>query len=222
MPVIRPVIGPVIGPAIGPMIGRRAAGALLLALPGAAVALSGPLRFRVLREGRPIGTHRVTFADQPEGMLALTEVDIAVRFAGISVFRLTHRFEEVWAGERLLRVASRLERNGRVSELTGRAETGGIALSGGGGSFRLPATAAPLTWWDARRIAGAPLFDNETGRPLRLTWTRSPGPGGGTRWRCRDLDDDAQDSEGGYAADGAWLDWRTRAEDGSSVTYERV
>jgi hypothetical protein len=30
------------------------------------------------------------------------------------------------------------------------------------------------------------------------------------------------ESEGMYAADGTWLGWRTKGEDGSIVTYERA
>ena len=32
----------------------------------------------------------------------------------------------------------------------------------------------------------------------------------------------ADDRHGSYAADGTWLDWKTRGEDGSLVTYERA
>ncbi len=196
------------------------AGAGLLPSRRAAAALPAPVRFRIMREGSAIGTHRVTFADAPEGGLsATTEVDIAVRLAGFTVFRLTHRFQEVWAGQRLRLAVSRQERNGRVTEMTARADAQGLAVQGTQGALRLPAEAAPLTWWDVARIeARRPLFDNDTGRPLQLAWTRAPLPGGGRRWRCTG----EEESEGAWAADGTWLSWTTKAEDGSTVTYERV
>lgn len=194
----------------------------LLAKPRPGVAASAgavpaEAQFRVLREGSPIGTHRVSFAEAEGGLTARTEVDIAVRLAGFTVFRLTHRFAETWNQGRLVLVASRHDRNGTLTEMTARAVAGAILVEGTAGPQRLPATAAPLTWWDAARLNG-PLFDNATGRPLRLTLVRGALPGGGTRWTATG----EEESEGTYAADGIWTGWRTKAEDGSTVIYERA
>jgi hypothetical protein len=192
----------------------------LLALPllaRSAGAAPGELRFRIMREGTSIGTHRVSFTEADGALTARTAVVIQVRVMGFTVFRLTHRFAEVWAGGRLRSVISHHDRNGTVTEMNARAEPGGILVQGPEGVFHLPAEAAPLSWWDPSHFNG-PLFDNETGKPLRLQWTRAALPGGGTRWRATG----DEEGEGSYAADGTWLDWKTRGEDGSLVTYERA
>lgn len=203
---------------------RRGLAPLALAalLPAAAAraAPPAPLRFRIIREGSAIGTHRVSFAERGGGEIAaLTEVDIAVKLAGFTVFRFTHRFEEIWAGPRLQRVASRLDRNGTVTEMQARAEGEALLVRGPEGPARLPAQAAPLSWWDVARIeAERPLFDNSSGKPLRLTWTRTPLPQGGRRWRCTG----DRESEGVWGADGTWMGWTTKGDDGSVVVYERA
>ena len=201
------------------MLGRRALPLLavpVLARPAA--ALPAEYRFRILREGSQIGTHRVSFAQGPgDESTARTDVDIAVKLAGITVFRLTHRFGETWAGDRLRLATSRHDRNGPVSEMEARAEGNAILVRGPEGALRLPADAAPLTWWSPGRL-NRPLFDNGTGRPLQVRWSRAPLPGGGVRWTATG----DTESEGTYAADGTWLGWRTKAEDGSIVTYERA
>lgn len=186
---------------------------------GAAPAM--PIRFRILREGSAIGTHRVSFAEEPGGVqVATTEVEITVKLAGFTVFRMQHRFREAWAGERLREATSRRDRNGTITEMTVRAEDGGLVIRiPGAAPQRLPAEAAPLTWWDPQRFTRAVLFDNNNGRALRLQWARSALPGGGTRWRSTG----DSDSEATYAADGTWLSWTHKAaEDGSVVTYERA
>jgi Family of unknown function (DUF6134) len=201
---------------------RRRALAPLLLLP----TLPRPVRaqppseyrFRVLREGSQIGTHRVSFAPGTgQELTARTDVEIAVRLAGITVFRLTHRFAETWAGDRLRLATSRHDRNGRITEMEARAEGNAVLVRGPDGALRLPAEAAPLTWWNPARF-NRPLFDNSTGKPLGVQWTRAPLPGGGTRWIAAG----DTESEGTYAADGTWLGWRTKAEDGSTVIYERA
>lgn len=200
------------------MIPRRALPLLafpVLARPAAA-ALPAEYRFRVMREGSQIGTHRVAFAPAGDELTARTDVEIAVKLAGFTVFRLTHRLSETWAAGRLRSVVSRLDRNGRVAEMEARAEGGAVAVRGPEGAHRLPADAAPLTWWEPGRF-NRPLFDNGTGKPLRLQWSRAPLPGGGARWTAAG----DEEGEGTYAADGTWLAWRTKGEDGSTVVYER-
>ena len=199
-------------------LSRRAliAGPLVLGCVPAA-ALPAELRFRVVRQGSAIGTHRVSIAGTAAGLTARTAVDIAVTLLGVTVFRFTHRLEESWAGDRLAEARSRLDRNGSVTEMRAVAAEGAILVRGSAGQFRLAAEAAPLTWWDSRRL-DRPLFANDSGKPLDLRWTRSALPGGGTLWRASG----EEESEASYAADGTWTGWKTRAEDGSTVTYERA
>ena len=114
--------------------------------PAAAQSVS-EYRFRVVRGGSQIGTHRVSFSPaSSDGATARTDVEIAVRLAGITVFRLTHRFAETWAGERLRLAVSRHDRNGRVTEMEARADGNGLLVRGPEGALRLPDEAAPLTW----------------------------------------------------------------------------
>ena len=215
MPTARPVAQA--APLPGVRLTRRALLALPLLAASAAAALPPGLRFRVVREGSPIGTHRVGFAKSDGLLTARTEVDIAVRLLGVTVFRFSHRFEEAWAGDRLVGASSRLDRNGHVTEMRATAAEDAILVQGSAGRFRLPAAAAPLSWWDSRRLAG-PLFANDTGKPVELRWSHSALPGGGMLWRATG----EEELEGSYAADGTWIGWKTRAEDGSTVLYERA
>ena len=194
---------------------------LLAALPaplrGAAAAPPAGYRFHVVREGSRIGTHHVAISTAGDELTARIDVEIAVRLAGFTVFRLTHRFTETWTGDRLRLAVSRHERNGRVTEMEARAEGNAVLVRGPEGALRLPADAAPLTWWNPFRL-NRPLFDNSTGKPLRVQWARTPLPGGGVRWTATG----DTESEGTYAADGTWLGWSTKGEDGSAVVYERA
>ena len=173
-------------------------------------------RFRILRNNRPIGTHRTTIEQSNSGLAARIDVDIAVTLAGLPVFRFTQRFEEQWRDGRLLAATAHRDRNGVVTGMQARAEAGAIAVTGTAGSFRLSPDAAPLSWWDGDRF-GRPLFAIDTGAPLTgliIAPTRLPGGGKVIR-----VSGDGE-TESQYAADGAWIGWRSRAEDGSTIVYE--
>lgn len=201
----------------------RGAAGLALAGAGAPMALAGPgpVRFRILRAGQVIGTHVVTLEPAPGGgRVARTAVDIAVRLAGIVVYRYTHRFTETWSAEgRLLAAASRLDRNGAASALEGRAEADGFVLTGPEGTTRLPAAVAPLTWWDPAIFRRPLLFAAGSGRALyRLNVERRGLPGGGFVLQVSGDDEGAAT----YDAEGRWAAHVLKGDDGSTVTYERI
>ncbi len=189
--------------------------AAMLGPTRAAQAQPGPVRFRILREGSPIGTHVVTLEPGPGGSrIARSAVDVAVRLAGIVVYRYRHRFDETWSPQgRLLAVASRLDRNGTAIALDGRAEAegGGFLLTGGPeGAQRLPAAVAPLTWWNPAIFQRPLLFDAVSGKALRrLHAERHVLPDGGFTLRV------SGDDEGTatYDREARWAAHALRGED---------
>ena len=122
----------------------------------------------------------------------------------------------VWlraAGQRYLRH----DRNGTVVTMSARADARPACWCRARAAPPPAGRGLPLSWWDSRRFSG-PLFDRRAGKSLSLQWTRIALPGGGTGWRATG----DEEGEADYAADGTWLDWKTKGDDGSLVTYEHL
>ena len=122
------------------MMLRRA----FLALPGLLLPISvfaapGPVRFRVLREGREIGTHQVRLSGNAQRLTVQSDIALQVKLAGFTVFRLRHEIAEEWANDRLQRLTSRHDRNGTVTEARVAVEGGALVAQGPEGTQRLPA-----------------------------------------------------------------------------------
>lgn len=186
-----------------------------LLLPAAAFAAPGPVRFRVLREGREIGTHQVRLSGNAAKLSVQTEIALQVKLAGFTVFRLRHDITEEWANDRLQRLTSRHDRNGTVTEARVVAEGNALVAQGPDGAQRLPANAAPLTWWNGAHFA-RPLI-----RPLTCTLipgaaVRNSVPGGGMQFTLNG----EVEAQARYDAEGRWVALATKGEDGSAVTYE--
>lgn len=202
------------------MIGRRALGLLAVA-PAALTATpttaqSSDYRWKVVREGTEIGTHSVVLRREGDTLTAVSEVLVTPRVLGVVVYRFEHRYTEVTRGNRFVSVRSRLNRNGTVIDVEAEAGPGAVTVRGPGGTLRLPAEAAPLSWWQPQRFGGAvPIFGTTTGRPMELRWTREARAGGGTRWRCAGEVDAVLD----YDAQGRWVAYSVRGDDGSTVSY---
>lgn len=190
---------------------RRAvlsAAAVLLAAPAQAQPVDAS--FRVMRRGEAVGTHTLRIAQRGRERVATSELLVTPRVMGIVVYRHEHRYEEVTEAGRFRRVTSRLNRNGRIVEVRGEATPGAVLLDGTEGAQRLPADAAPLSWWERDRFGRVPIFGTTTGRLLALTWEI-----GREACTCRgDVEAVAR-----YDAAGRWVGLDARGEDGNDITY---
>jgi hypothetical protein len=196
---------------------RRAFLLLPALLPMAALAAPGAVRFRVLREGREIGTHQVRLSGNAAKLSVQTEIALHVKLAGFTVFRLRHDITEEWANDRLQRLTSRHDRNGTVTEARVVAEGNALVAEGPEGAARLPANAAPLTWWNGAHFA-RPLIRPLTGKLIPAAAARSTLPGGGVQFTLNG----EVEAVARFDAEGRWVGFSTKGEDGSAVVYELI
>lgn len=187
-----------------------------LALPAAAA--TGDHVFRIKRRGDVVGTHTVRFAQRGAERVATSDLSILGRALGIVVYRYEHRYEEVTVGDRFRRVTSRLNRNGRIVEVRGEVSGNAVLLDGTEGPQRLPADAAPLSWWVMPRMTGrVPLFGTTTGRALALSWQSRRLPTGFEYACTGDVTATVT-----YDSGGRWVGFTARGEDGTDIVYERA
>ncbi|MDB5412066.1 MAG: hypothetical protein JWR10_401 [Rubritepida sp.] len=198
---------------------------LLLATPALttkALAQSGGggranYHWHVMRNGTEIGTHNVTFTQRGEERLAQSEILIVPAVLGIVVYRYEHRYTEVTRGGHFVSVRSRLNRNGRIVEVEAEAGAEAVTLRGPEGALRLPADAAPLSWWEPQRFGGGtPLFGTTTGKPMDLRWAHAALPDGGTRWSTTGELEAVLE----FSVRGLWTAYQVKGDDGSTVSYE--
>ncbi|WP_207536965.1 DUF6134 family protein [Sabulicella rubraurantiaca] len=194
--------------------------ALLAMAPAAASAQPAPAsgwRFRVTRNGTDIGTHEVRVSEQGGHRVTRSEVLVTPRVLGVVVYRFEHRYTEVTDGWRFRSVESHLNRNGRIVEVSARVTPDGVLVQGPQGQGRLPANAAPLSWWDPSRLGGAvPIFGTTTGHIMDLRWSRRALPDGGFAIACTG----EVEAECLFSRDGVWTGFSTVGDDGSRVIYQ--
>ncbi|MBU8537905.1 DUF6134 family protein [Falsiroseomonas tokyonensis] len=190
-----------------------------LVLAGAATATPANLDFRILRGGASVGTHRVRFREEAGLLEAVSDVQIEVKLMSFTVFRYAHRTAELWRGDRLVSLSSRLEKNGSTTACEARAEGEALLLRGPEGAQRLPGQAAPLTWWRRATLRpGVPLIDPRKALLVDPELRISRAPQGGTRVVLVG----GEGADVLYDAAGTWVGFATTGEDGSAVRYERA
>ncbi len=151
--------------------------AFLSALPAlaadAAVELAafppiGRLDYTVLREGSKVGTHTVVFSRDANRLTVATNIDIAVKLLGFTIFRLEHEADELWENGRLVRLTSRTDDDGdkRVVDLRRKGDR--LVGTYNGYAKDLPATLIPASMWHPDAMKQTMLLDPIKGRERQV------------------------------------------------------
>ena len=131
--------------------------ALLVLLALAAPAAWGKSwDFRVLLDGRPIGTHRFALSPAPDGEVLRSEASFRVDFLMFTAYRYEHVATERWRDGCLESLVSRTDDNGEPYAVDWRAR-GACTLS--------------FAYWNPRILEASALLNAQTGElePVRVT-----------------------------------------------------
>jgi hypothetical protein len=142
-------------------------GALSAALlPQLALAAMPPaLRFNIFRNGKPFGSYGVGIVTSGDTTTVTSDVAMAMKISGLTVFNYKLHCVEVWKGGRFMALESQSTRDSDRQTVSASRGELGINVNNKGGAQLLPATANPLTHWNpAVLLGGAPLFNPEDGR----------------------------------------------------------
>lgn len=152
-------------------------------------------RFTVLRDGAPIGTHRIRTEEAGAETRVTVEIDLQVKLAFVTVYRYRHRNSETWRDGRLVAIDTRTDDNGTTEFVRGRATESGFAVEATAGARTLPADVVPTSYWRPISPERTSLLDTQKGRLLDVRVRREGAErlpaGEATRYSVRgDLDVD--------------------------------
>ncbi len=211
-------------------ITRRAALAALAAAPAPAMAsaipAAGHLSFLALRNGSPLGTHRLDFRRDGAALTVAIAVDYVVRLGPIPVFRYALRATETWRGDALLAIQAETSDNGDKAYMKATLEAGRLTVDGSkSGRYVAPPGAIAATHWNRREVE-APMINPQDGELLSFALARGgmeavPLASGGTVQAVRHALTGPSTLDLWYEPDGTWAGLRAVARDGSTISYRR-
>lgn len=130
-----------------------------------------PLSFTVLRDGSPIGTHRLAFTREGERVIVDITIRFEVKLAFITVFRYAHDARETWEKGRLVAFDSRTNDDGTPFEVKARATPEGLLVEGTGGNYTAASDTVPSSYWHVDMIGHPRVLDSQSGRMIDLVAT---------------------------------------------------
>lgn len=150
-------------------------GVVALCIPGAATLACGRFpaadgwRFDVLRHGDVIGEHVFTFAQDGQDFVVEVAIDIAVAMLGITLFRFTHRAEEVWRDGLLQSLVTTTDDDGTPWRVEARRRDGALRGRVNGEEIALAGAVIPASLWHRDTTTVPALLDTIDGRMKAVT-----------------------------------------------------
>lgn len=213
------------------LIDRRSllgAAVALLATPALAARPDADrMEFEVWRQKHKIGSHTLAFQGNGDDFTVTIAASMQVKLGPITVFRYRHQATEIWRGGRFAELHSQTVSNSKTEMVDAVRSASGVRIETGAGKVvTVSAEAQPLTHWNQRALL-LPLFNPQTGAPIKKTVTRQPGQSVALA-DAREvaatayvITGDAQITDW-YDAQGVWSALHGRVEDGSFIDYRRV
>ncbi len=180
--------------------------------------------YDILRNGKPVGTHRLEIARRGELTQVRVESKIDVEVLGIRIYRLRYQADETWDALGLLQLDVTADKGGKQLRLSGRRDGRLFTWTTNDGSRRDAALPLyPTNHWNAGVLEQEQVLNTLTGvvnqieiaklgeERLRLPSASVMADrfryGGGLRL------------ESFYDRSGRWLGMRFAADDGSTIEY---
>jgi hypothetical protein len=145
------------------------------------------LSFAAVRNGQTIGHHRLTFQKSGTQLKVSTEIDLAVKFMGVTAYRYMHRAEEFWNGDTFHGLTAQTDDDGKKFAIRIRRDGAALAVERNArpdvlspakfdrglqrdDSIRttLPPQLLPSSHWNVRQVRQAALINTQTGAEARV------------------------------------------------------
>lgn len=173
--------------------GFLAGAAALIATPAAAasfpplpVPASHEMRFKIFRNGSPIGEQSMTFTQSGNSLRVNSQADMVVTIADIPIFHYRAEIVELWQDGVFHQLDSRINHNGEALTVLANPIPGGFAIeSTKAGDYHYTGSPGmmPMTYWNKAMLESM-ILNVETGHHYPAIvhspgWNWLPMVGGG-------------------------------------------
>ncbi|MBK1663646.1 hypothetical protein CKO38_09895 [Rhodospirillum rubrum] len=182
------------------------------------------LRFRIMRKGERVGTHRVSFSHDGKTVIARAHADIEIKLAFIPIYRFSYSSTTTWARGQIQSLRARTDDNGTdTSVAVDKLASGQLGVSGSGGPATVAADTFPTDHWNPAVIGSDRVINTITGEINDVTLTRigrervetGTGPREADHYRYTGQ----LEAEVWYDDQGRWVKLAFPGRDGSRVDY---
>lgn len=213
-----------------PRLGLARATLVLAAVaggPASAETATPPLRtwdFRVLLDGKPIGTHRFSVGADGDATTVSGEASFAVKVLGFTAYRYAHEASERWRGSCLTGLVAKTDDNGRKSAVRIEPRDDRLMVSSPAGTRPVEGCVMSFAYWNPAIRTQTRLLNAQTGNLEAVSVQRIDDalievrgkPVTARRYRILGP---AQPIDVWYTAEGEWIGLDARVDGRQQLSY---
>ena len=185
------------------------------------------IAFDILRNGKRVGDHRVTFQRDGERLIVTNRMTIAIEILFVTAYRFSYEAVETWAGGRLESLDVHTNDDGTKTVVTARAEGAGLRISGLKGSYVSARPLLPTTHWNTAQPTQDQVLNTldgktDPGPAARLGIDVVNLPHASIQAEHFEYTGELKGTETWYDPNGRWVKLRFKGRDGSVIEYRCV
>lgn len=132
---------------------------------------AGQYTFTVLKDGDPVGRHRIAFDREDDRIEIREETEIEVRFAMIPVYSFEHEGRQVWQDGRAVRIDATTNDNGEKFDISVRANGNGYVRTVNGRVDKFDESTTVLAFWNRDTLKHHAFFSAVEDKTLDASFT---------------------------------------------------
>ncbi len=129
---------------------------------------AGKLAFDVLRGGKQIGRHEITFTEIGDETHVSIDIELVVKIGFLTVFRYEHQNREVWRNGRVVSVMTDTNDDGKPFELRAIQGSEGLHVKTLSDEAVVPSSAIPTSYWNPEILRNRQWLDTQRGVMLDI------------------------------------------------------
>lgn len=201
--------------------------ALLSLFSPASFAADKEWQFRVLLDGKEIGTHVFRLDEKPGKRVLQSEARFEVKFLFFTAYSYRHRNVEEWSGGCLQEIDATTVTNDKQQDVEGELRDKGFVVQKGGESAVLPECVMTFAYWNPQFLTQERLLNPQTGEYLDVDVQPLPETSltvRGNTVQSRRFELRARDIElrVWYSDNDEWLALESTAKGGRILRYELI
>lgn len=184
----------------------------------------GGIVFDVLRDGRLVGRHDVTFSSDENGLLwAVSNLKLKVDFLGFFSYRFDYRSASQWDDGKLLRIDADTNDDGTRQIVSAQYRDGSLQIFPAEGKPIVSESLFPTDHWNAGVLGQTKVLNTISGKIAKVSiepkeYEAVVAEGRSVMARRYVYSGDIATTVW-YDDSGRWLKMRFRGNDGSSIEY---
>lgn len=184
---------------------------------------SDELEFEVVRDGVPVGQHRVTFTRDGEELRVEANFRLEIKLFALTLYSLDYASQTRWLNGKLLTLKARTNDDGTIATVLAERKGDAFRLTGPNGTQTVRGDLIPTDHWNIAVTESDRVLNTITGKVnavrMRDLGSENVIAEGRTiearRWAYTgDLENEVW-----YDKDGQWVKMRFRGRDGSTIEY---